>query len=743
MKREKINISLYRLIKKCILSVMLCLLGICSTRLLANESVGYIKFICDEKVNLSNIKIMVNTVNKSNEFFGENSFVEYSNDAKKEIIYTDKNGEAMLVLPDGEYSLYIDENSLPSNTICNELYYEYNANEDLLIELIYTNTDYSNAAYSLQNTSVLNSVSSLDMDFDELIEEFSGENIVQQNGFTIFSYSNNQEIDTDTISNLIDDLIDIRTYFCIDNEFPTPKTREKNNSETIAPFYIFLIDLNNADGLTRFVSIESNFSYICIDPSVITDNKFKIVASHEYFHAIQNSYRDPDNIGYGINSSFLEGTATMASFIYVSQCEMNMLEENKFIYYIEFFSNKYFLSSDESLFSTNNSRHYGTFIFHLFVYQEYGGYNVIKSFLSECFNTTTDLNNYEELNLYIEKIKSSCGFAEYNIDDLYNEYLIYFTFPSENFDLNGYEQYMNNSKSETLRLPFNDCYESGQIDETEIFIESGGIFVYRIDARDYSYMEHRFVFSSEEMLSYIQSNLRVKVYSKNLNGVWTDRNYNNENLQETNRIDFSLGNGTNQSYIIIIYNLGEYDMQISYHYLNNYYVIGECLYGIEVKEGYIKRYMAYELDEYNCISDNCNVFLKTNELSNSHRYDSSVKFWIRKVNNYYEIEPYALPYEDSTCEEFLVTSTNDNNISLKCNDYATLNRKWLLTDELTNTNFIRLYTIKSYANSTMCISISNFNNGSNNGNQISSTGNVILKSSSQNTQWKFIAVSDE
>ena len=177
--------------------------------------------------------------------------------------------------------------------------------------------------------------------------------------------------------------------------------------------------------------------------------------------------------------------------------------------------------------------------------------------------------------------------------------------------------------------------------------------------------------------------------------------------------------------------------------VNNYYVFGECLYGIEVKEGYIKRYMAYELDEYNCISDNCNVFLKTNELSNSHRYDSSVKFWIRKVNNYYEIEPYALPYEDSTCEKFLVTSTDDNNISLKCNNYATLNRKWLLTDELTNTNFIRLYTIKSYANSTMCISISNFNNGSNNGNQISSTGNVILKSSSQNTQWKFIAVSDE
>ena len=72
-------------------------------------------------------------------------------------------------------------------------------------------------------------------------------------------------------------------------------------------------------------------------------------------------------------------------------------------------------------------------------------------------------------------------------------------------------------------------------------------------------------------------------------------------------------------------------MEIKYHCVNRYYPFGDCLYAIEVmNEMQTKKYISYMLDEMNCISDNCNVFLSENTLSVSNKYCQTIQFWIKK-----------------------------------------------------------------------------------------------------------------
>lgn len=791
--------------KFCCAFLLLCSLFILSNSVLLADGVNalsVIEFKCsNDGVSLNNIEIHINFIETENNSVDEYSYINFASGFEYKLISTNSSGIAQSVLYLGNYSALVNMDSLPDGYSIETPYYEFSAGDNFTIELVEseTNNDSYNDIMAINDYSVteVSSEVILDLSYDELIDEFSTESVVYNNHFRIYYYQeeesllNNNMITYEEAINLLDIFNDIREYFCEDNLFEEPYTEIINNNKV---FHVFVYPLTNAAGICKH---EGYSSYFCIDPeSILSEAHLIDTSAHEYFHAVQHQYFYGTAYGGNVISYLSEGTASLAGHLFLINYGLDETVVNEMQTSIEGECSDFYENTRTGIFSAEDNKEYGSFLFHLFIYENFGGFGIMR-YMFNLVDTISSNNDCDVMLLYCNSINDVLlPEEEYTCERLFDEFLDYVIHPTTKYDFNGYEYMLFNSHTEEEQ-PYEDLTDiiiekenefekNKETDENvnknkvnkngfnNIVLDKYGFDVIRRDALPNSYCNYEIIIgfdylstdnnapSIAELQEIVESSLRVKVYGVNSSNQFIEQNYQisfsetpayriHEEDQNRNSIDaafkkilfrvnISLGNNTFNSFIFLLYNIGE-EFSFEHYELINYRVIGDCLYKIRLKANFY--YMKYYIDEINCVSDNSNIYLKDNFLYDPYPFDASYYFWIIKEGSYYKIYPYAEKYYDSTCENLIVRGDlSSNNVSIKCSTYSSYNFYWILQEHWMEREGGRVlfYTIAAVNNSNYYISAYNNRSGSNSNTTSTSNGNIILSSTSEYKYWRLEGV---
>ena len=242
--------------------------------------------------NLAGITIEINKLDEQVLYENNYSYFKVSNDEYLNKFTTNKNGDIKLLLEPGEYSLYINEESLPDNICVQSYYITFYSYENVDIKL-----------YSIQESKELVSTNSFSvnevertlsvesMSFNELLLEFENERKTESENFKVFSYLQGTEaISKNDALNIIEELELIKNYYCGLNGFIAPKTRTKQGAEISDPVYVFVANLGGKNGVAKGVTSGLPYKYILINYTYVNSySTLSNTLAHEYFHAIQST----------------------------------------------------------------------------------------------------------------------------------------------------------------------------------------------------------------------------------------------------------------------------------------------------------------------------------------------------------------------------------------------------------------------------------------------------------------------
>lgn len=177
----------------------------------------------------------------------------------------------------------------------------------------------------------------------------------------------------------------VRQYFVVNNGYPEPESGYMGNG-----YYIIEIkDLSYLSAAGACQPINNNDSYIMIDTETAQDfydNTIDFgeagVFAHEYMHAIV--YKYCDDISNDDEQNWMhESFASFAGCLYCSNYGLHRRTSDvqQFIKTSNSMSLTYFDPDPNSI---NHSRHYGSLLFPLYLYEYKGGHSIIKK-IYECY----------------------------------------------------------------------------------------------------------------------------------------------------------------------------------------------------------------------------------------------------------------------------------------------------------------------------------------------------------------------
>ena len=703
-----------------------------------------VEFFGDNVNELKGIEIKLSSFQNMN-ITSDYDDILFSSGEEEQVYFTNNNGLIYLLLNEDDYCIIINEKTIPEGCHTEKQYYEIKSCETLRIELYKKEENPSTLSvqermqsYSMesQNYPALDGLT-----FTEIMNEFSTEKSISREGIIIYYYEEGSFSLTDELANtMINELIEVKNYFCNIKGFPTPKTRNKVGNELEDPLYVFF---GNPGGGEAFTTSDTNgnYPYICLKGNISSSVQILGSTVHEFFHCIQQMYFLNNN---GIKNNhiplFSEGLAVFYSLKYLVEKDYTNTAD------IEIVNDKIMNYLDDALhrdfnyigFAEGNG--YDKFLFHSYIYNEYGGDALIKNFYNKLFLIKTVIEDkIDILDIYVETINELNNIS-LTFLDIYNTYLEKLLDCSEEFSFGSDNYIMSNSELENKNYAFNLSYDPST--GTSVSFGKYGYQQMRFDTVDYSYCQvsleiHEDTFDSTttptdpSIINFDFYSIDSQGRSEHIETVY----YSLDGNENVLKVVFGLGNRTTREGMVIQF-YTEDDIWLNYSVSFRYLAIGDCLYSIKNTESDLS--VSYMIDDNWTVNHNTNLFLKN---INDGTYGGNVEsaFWLQEtMDSNYLIKSYAQAHYELECDTIYVKANlDDQNVSLKCSDFNyEYYDRWVFEQASVNGKIV--CKIRLDYETGIYLSAVNLMVGSNTQCEPISNGNIIINNINQNDTWELV-----
>lgn len=229
-------------------------------------------------------------------------------------------------------------------------------------------------------------------------------------------YYDPSTMDRDYAQQALASLLDLHSYYVIDKGFTKPIPYEEG------PYLLYLTHDSNTLGVTY--SSGRNTLIIVNYDTISTDTVVNTVIAHEYMHGISDSYFINKGTNYGFMS---EGCSNFSTYIYA--CDRGKGPEHvgdSTMANLAFLRSPHLsLNYVENSYEPYRYRQSNVF-FWLNLYQNHGGWNMIKKILEQCYQayslTSTTLNYSEVVEAALQQMGENETFEEIFAEFVINNY---------------------------------------------------------------------------------------------------------------------------------------------------------------------------------------------------------------------------------------------------------------------------------------------------------------------------------
>lgn len=531
------------------------------------------------------------------------------------------------------------------------------------------------------------------------------------------------------LQNIADTLYDIENYFTYELACQSPETY--NGYLYVCCYDYEETDFGGTFSLSDINGHTTNKSFIILNEDVLSYNEdwnYKQTLAHEYSHCIQNLFYFFGNYNY--STWVRQSLAEAMSFIYsnnnsiLSNQDMDSIN-NYFKNSIRNFASNSNLGVDynsttKTIFNSGELYDVNSFVFPLFIFNEYGGWSTIRKLLIRGASSTI----VNALTLYVDTLNYDCNYSVSNFDYLYKEFCVFFLNASENYNVSSnWNSLFQYDKTEQINIMSDSHYFQNKT------ILPYSYAVYRFDHKSKAHLINTMTLEfSQNGYNYIPSNSLIVIERLNTTTGYKNISYHTIN-SELKIFNIEFGLNVYDAYVVMLISEDSNSFNCKLSYEAKYLPYDGAEYRICCDSNNNAKYMTIELDEFNCTTIYRNVFLY-DYINNS----IAQRFIIKSDNNgnYYILTKATSYYP----EDFpnIRLSISNSNIETVCDGIGSYS---LFNFYNINSCYFKIYKANASNNIVRTV---NYLNGNNNLNQLTSNGNIIISTNYSNTyleKWRF------